>query len=99
MPKLTCVKCNIDLRPETNGVKVVELMNKDTEIYKIWHADLWKCPTCQVEIVGGFAQQPLFESFEGEGQIILDRLRSNGDKIIFCKEYIGTPLPRFGEYV
>lgn len=37
--------------------------------YKVWVADLWKCPECFHEIVVGFAEWPLsqdyMENFEG----------------------------------
>ena len=95
MPKLTCVKCSVDLKPEENGVKVVELMRNDTEIYKIWDTDLWKCPICGIEIIGGYAQEPFFEHYKGNGQELLNKFKANNERIVFCKEYLHTPLPRF----
>ena len=64
MSKIICVKCEVEFRPEENGVHVHELMRADTAIYKIWDADLWKCPRCGILIVAGFGQKPFAEHFE-----------------------------------
>jgi predicted RNA-binding Zn-ribbon protein involved in translation (DUF1610 family) len=55
MPEAVCVKCEVALRPETNGVSVAEMMKGDTEIYRIRDADLWKCPGCGLLVILGFA--------------------------------------------
>ena len=57
MPKLVCVTCQCELKPETNGTVVVETASFGP--YKVWNADTWKCPGCGVEIVAGFCQQPI----------------------------------------
>lgn len=31
--------------------------------YKLWRADLWKCPDCGHEIVSGFANSPMSEHY------------------------------------
>ena len=62
MAKLVCVKCECELRPEINGVGVIETASFGP--YKIWHADLWQCPGCGIAIVAGFGQQPIVEHFE-----------------------------------
>jgi hypothetical protein len=49
-----CAKCQVDLRPEKNGVWLIELFKDNIEPYAIWHADLWKCTRCGVEIVSGY---------------------------------------------
>lgn len=67
--KMVCVKCEIEFRPEKNGVHVHELMRNDTAVYKIWDADLWKCPGCGILVVAGFGQKPLAEYFE-EAQML-----------------------------
>jgi hypothetical protein len=55
-----CAKCEVDLRPEKNGVWLIEMFQHDTEPYSIWHADLWKCPKCGVEIVSGYGGKATF---------------------------------------
>jgi len=59
MPKMVCVKCQCEFRPETNSTVVVETASFGP--YKVWHADTWKCPGCGVEVVAGFARQPIRE--------------------------------------
>jgi predicted RNA-binding Zn-ribbon protein involved in translation (DUF1610 family) len=86
MPKNVCVNCEIELKPETNGVVVAEMMKEDTEIYKLWMADLYKCPQCGVEIVLGFSSNPLMEHFEGDIDFKFNQLEASGKKIIFLKE-------------
>lgn len=56
MLKLVCVKCQCELRPETNGTVVIETASFGP--YKVWNADTFKCPGCGVEIVAGFPSQP-----------------------------------------
>jgi hypothetical protein len=57
MPKLVCTKCQTELLPKTNEVIVVETASFGP--YKVWSADLWKCPGCGYEIVAGFADVPI----------------------------------------
>jgi hypothetical protein len=57
-----CAKCHCELRPETNGVGVLDMA--DWGSYELWDADLWKCPTCGIEIVGGFAFGPVSAHYE-----------------------------------
>jgi hypothetical protein len=47
----------------------------DREIYKIWDADLWKCPGCGVKIILGFADNPLAEHFSDKFDVALAYLR------------------------
>jgi hypothetical protein len=60
MPKQVCVECETSLKIEQNGVIVVEMFNEDRSIYRLWSADMWKCPLCGVEIVTGFGQSILW---------------------------------------
>ena len=49
-----CVKCKCELRPETNGMGVLDMTNNGA--YELWDADKWKCPSCGMEVIGGFGQ-------------------------------------------
>ena len=62
MSHYICVKCQKQMRPEKNGVFVLE--KADFGPYQIWHADLWKCPQCEVEIIAGFGARPYAEHYE-----------------------------------
>jgi len=88
VPKLVCVKCQVELKPEHNGVKVVELFQRNEAIYKIWDADKWRCPKCGIEIVAGFGAQPLMERFEGDTGAFVEELRKKGDEIVYDKEVL-----------
>lgn len=57
-----CTKCEIRMRPEKNDVHVEEYAGNGP--YKIWSADLWKCPSCGIEIIAGFGFNPLVEHFQ-----------------------------------
>jgi len=73
-----CVECERDLRPEKNGVFLVELANMGggPQPYAIWHADLWTCPQCKVKIISGYAAEPTYHHQEGfEGLLKLAQLR------------------------
>ena len=89
MPKSVCAKCEVELKPEENGVIVAEMMRNNTEIYKLWEADLWKCPECGVEVVLGFALQAFMEHFEGDINAKLDEMKLSGRRIIYDKERTG----------
>ena len=53
-----CVKCKCNLKPEANGVEVIDFAGRETpRPYKIWSADKWKCPKCGIEIVVDFAPE------------------------------------------
>ena len=86
MPKSVCVKCEVELRPEKNGVIVAEMFQNNEKIYKLWEADLWKCPLCYFEVVLGFAQSPFQEHFQGNCEKIVDELFLKGRTIIYDKE-------------
>jgi hypothetical protein len=59
-----CVKCQVSLKCIKTGVDV-EAMAADMP-YQIWSGDLFECPSCHVEIVSGFGQQPVAEHFQKE---------------------------------
>lgn len=74
MPRMVCVKCQVKLKPEKNGVTVVETFGTDSdEPYKLWDADLWKCPNCGVQIVSGFAQHNYAEHYQPDFAKQLER--------------------------
>jgi len=50
-----CVRCSRDMRPEKNGVVMLEMASFGP--YKLWESDKWKCPSCGFEILIGFPSQ------------------------------------------
>ena len=64
-----CIKCNCELQPERNGVGVLDMANFGP--CDLYDADLWKCPRCGIEVVGGFASGPIASHYkEGFQEII-----------------------------
>jgi|SRR6266700_3255378 len=77
--KPICVPCERFMRPKKNDFAFVEGMlngedyldripagkgsNDYWKPYKLWHGDLWECPTCNNQVVVGVAQQPLSEHY------------------------------------
>lgn len=57
-----CMKCKRELHPEENGVGVLDMANG--RAYELFDADLWKCPGCGMEVVGGFGRKPIASHFE-----------------------------------
>jgi hypothetical protein len=85
MPKLVCVKCQVELRPELNGFKVVEMMSDDRP-YKIWDSDKWKCPECGFEVVSGFGYNAEKEHFETGFDTLLGKIEAS-PKTDWCYDY------------
>lgn len=76
MPKPVCVPCRRFYRPHRNGTAFIEAMPRGIEAappgleapnlwepYKLWMADLWRCPGCGNEIIIGAGFAPLREHF------------------------------------
>jgi hypothetical protein len=66
MPGRVCVPCQRQYRAERNGVHAVEMMDNDTRPYKIWMADLLRCPGCEHQILSGFGANPVSEHYMPE---------------------------------
>jgi hypothetical protein len=66
-----CVKCHCEMRPETNGVGVLDLATIEKEgwepqfmDYELFDSDVWKCPKCGIEVAGGFGYNSLSAYFQ-----------------------------------
>ena len=64
MPAPTCVHCERGYERIRSGVYLVEHFNDPPQPYKVWSADLWKCPQCQQQTVMGYGMDPLMEHYE-----------------------------------
>jgi hypothetical protein len=82
--KPVCTKCGIELRPEINGVGLLDLASFGP--YALYDADLWECPTCHIQVVGGFAHGPHTQHFESSFESAIEQYRKAG-KLIECKEH------------
>ena len=56
-------QCGRIMRVLKNSVTVEELMD-DGASYRLWDADLFRCPDCGVEIITGFGKGPMAEHYE-----------------------------------
>lgn len=61
------------MRVVKNSVTVEELF-EDGDGYKLWDADLWQCPDCGVQVITGFAREPLAEHWQPTYHVQRDRL-------------------------
>ena len=71
-----CGKCRCELRPETNGVGVLDI--NDNGDYELRDADLWKCPQCGMEVVGGFAYNSISAHYEADFQKMIKHYEDKG---------------------
>jgi len=76
MHRPVCPKCHVELQPERNGVAVLDLA--DSGPHSLWDSDLWKCPECGVEVLGGFGRNPMFVHYEDTFERMVDKYRKEG---------------------
>lgn len=102
MLKLICVKCQVAMKPEENGIIVAEMYRENTEIYRLWQADLMECPLCQDQIVAGFGQNPIAQHFDEDLEEKVKQFKGLGRKVVMWYEprYLmsmrGQPAPEGG---
>lgn len=93
MRKPVCVKCECDLKPERNGVWCVETVGQERRLYKVWHSDKWKCPSCGVEVLVGFGKNPILQEGEHNGIDIVEFVtnelvtKKELNEVVFTHEY------------
>ena len=91
-PYYVCAKCDIryepknnrsatEMRPKKNGVYVIEMA--DFGPYKVWLADLWECPRCAYQVIGGFGLEPLAEHYEDSFAKHLETAKAS-DHVYYC---------------
>jgi len=68
-----CPKCHVEMRPERNGVGVLDMA--DWGPYSLWDSDLWKCPECGVEVIGGFGEGPISAHYEDDFKRLIETYR------------------------
>lgn len=86
-----CTACERTYQPEKGGVTVIEVHGHDQEPYALWSADLFKCPSCGHQIVGGFASRQYASHWEDGFSRLLDAVKDRKDKgPYYLREF---PLP------
>ncbi len=87
MPKLVCAACQIELQCETTGTTVIEMASFGP--YKVWQADAYKCPGCGIEIVGGFAGEPLREDhYADDFPEWLEKVKTRSRRVVYDYEHL-----------
>jgi len=64
-----CRKCQCELRPEKNSVGLLDMA--DFGPYELFDADLWKCPKCGYEVIGGFGNGPISGHWKPDFQAMI----------------------------
>ena len=77
MRRPICVKCEIEMRPEENDVRVINWFSLPPEPDTIWCADVWKCPICGVKIVCGFGHAAYAYHYQEGFEQSLENARGN----------------------
>ena len=74
MPTMVCVPCRVFFKVERNGVAFEEgFGNGEGKPYKLWHADLYQCPSCKTRVIAGLGAQAVAEHYQPE----YERLRES----------------------
>ncbi len=61
-----CCNCQVGLKVIENGVMVLEMYLENKEIYRIWFADIWGCPECEMQILTNPSTLPAAASHDKE---------------------------------
>ena len=64
-----CPKCNCEFRPEKNGVGVLDMA--DFGPCDLYDTDLWKCPVCGAQVIGGFGNSAISSHFQEDFQTMI----------------------------
>ena len=88
MIRPVCAKCKVEYFVKKQGVYVVSMFSSPPLPYKIYHADLWECPGCGHQIIGGFGDGALAEHYESSFEKILSNVRMNKEKYFECYEAV-----------
>lgn len=89
--KEICVKCQTEMRVEIIGVLVIEMAEFGP--YKVWGADLMKCPGCGCEVVTRFSDKPIRQDhWASDFPAWLEDQKKKATRVIYDYE---RPLPPF----
>jgi len=80
-----CIKCQKEYKVKKSGV-ITELMTTfggKPASFELYDSDLWECPGCGHQIIGGFGQKALAQHFEEDYQEVLKRV-STTSQVFKC---------------
>lgn len=75
--KTICRTCQVQYKIEKNGAPVIEMFQDPPQPYKIWQADLLRCPGCGHWIATGFGDGPIGEHFQDDFAKILAKAEAH----------------------
>ncbi len=78
-----CVKCNLEMRPERNGVGLLVMASFGP--YRLYDSDKHKCPECGVEIVAGLGANAISEHFKENFERLVQSYRDEAE-VVCVKE-------------
>ncbi len=87
MHKPVCIPCQVELRCHKVGVAILDTAGKDQRPYKLWSADLWKCPNCGILLAVRFANNPHAHGFQEQKMQKLIALEVSADNLYYNHEY------------
>jgi ferredoxin len=62
IPPVVCGLCRITMKCEKNGV-IAEALSQGRQYYKI-ECDRYRCPSCEMHVLRGFAKVALAEAYQ-----------------------------------
>ena len=89
-----CVKCNLKMKPDTNGVTVLLMAYDPPQPYEAYAADLVKCPNCGIQVIAGYAFNANWRNHNDEGpppDVANEKVFPVYEKIGAVSEQIKTP--------
>lgn len=75
-----CLTCGCELRPEQNGVGVLDMA--DYGPYELWDADIWKCPRCGIQMVGGFGCGPISAHYKDDFKAMQENYKKHTQLVV-----------------
>ena len=82
--KMICQKCQCELRPVENGVRVIEMAGDPPEPYRLYSADLWGCKGCGFKVVTDFGKP--WSQFDKDFDEALEKARAFPGTIVYNYE-------------
>ena len=80
---VVCVDCNVQFKTERIGVYILETYLND-QPYKLWNADLLRCPGCGRDVVARLGQRAI-DNHDPDFERRLQFARDDGN-IFLCNE-------------
>lgn len=77
--KPICTACEQVYRCHKSGINVIEVIGAEQRPYKLWKADLYKCPGCGHEIVTAFGMGPFKTDWDEGFEATVEKVKALTD--------------------